>query len=82
LIQEMAQSHAPLVRILQAHGIRRVDLAAIAGVDLKVVHRLCRGDFDGMKIGTLTRVARSLGVAPADLVPALVRLPRGGLVQV
>ncbi len=78
----MGRSRAPLTLILQAHGIRRVDLAALAEVDLKVIHRLCRGDFDGMKIGTLTRVARTLGVAPADLVPALVRLPRGGLVQV
>jgi DNA-binding Xre family transcriptional regulator len=63
---------APLERILHAHGLRRLDLAAIAGVDLKVVHRLCRGEFDGMKIRTLTRVADSLGLSPADLAPVLL----------
>jgi DNA-binding Xre family transcriptional regulator len=77
----MTSFRAPLLQILQARGIRRVDLSAIAGVDLKVIHRLCRGDFDGMKIGTLTRVAGALGVAPSDLVPALLRRPSGGLVR-
>ncbi|MCH7868341.1 MAG: helix-turn-helix transcriptional regulator [Myxococcales bacterium] len=77
----MAQSRAPLALILRAHGIRRVDLAAIAGVDLKVIHRLCRGDFNGMKIGTLSRVAYTLGLSSADLVPALVERPAVEIVR-
>ena len=69
----MLQVRAPLVRMFQSHGIRRLDLGVMAGVDLKVVHRLCRDEFNGMKIGTLTRVARTLAVAAPELALMLVR---------
>ena len=69
----------PLVRFLLAAELRRIDLAAEAGVDLKVVHRLCTGDYLGIKLATLARVAFALGCAPAELVPELVRRPRKGL---
>ncbi len=57
----------------------RVDVASAAGVDLKVIHRLCRGDYWGVKLETLARVADALGAAPAELVPELARRPRTGL---
>ena len=52
-----------------AAELRRIDLAAEAGVDLKVVHRLCTGDYLGIKLATLVRVAFALGCAPAELLP-------------
>ena len=74
----MARNAAPLVRILQTYGIRRVELAAAAGINEKTVARLCRGDYASMKVGTLARVAVALGVAPAELVPGLAVRPAGG----
>ena len=74
----MARNVTPLVRILQTYGIRRVDLAAAAGVDSKTIARLCRGEFGGVKMGTLARIAVALGVAPAELVPWLAVRPTGG----
>jgi DNA-binding Xre family transcriptional regulator len=74
----MASSVPPLARILSAYSIRRVELAARAGVDLKTVSRLCRGDCKGLKVETLCRVAAALGVEPADLAPDLRARQRGG----
>jgi DNA-binding Xre family transcriptional regulator len=76
---ESKRTPTPLVRFLLAADLRRIDLAAEAGVDLKVVHRLCTGDYLGIKLATLHRVASALGCAPAELVPELVRRPRKGL---
>ncbi len=67
---------APLTLILQAYGLRRVQLAAAAGVNLKTIRKLCTGDVAGMKIGTLYRIASALGVAASDLVPRLARPSR------
>ncbi len=64
---------APLTQILHAYGLRRVQLAAAAGVDLKTIDKLCGGDVAGMKVATLCRVASALGVAASDLVPQLAR---------
>ena len=75
----MPRVHPPLLQLLRVSGIRRVEVAAAAGVDLKVIHRLCRGDFLGMKLETLARVAVALSAAPAELVPELARRPRTGL---
>jgi transcriptional regulator with XRE-family HTH domain len=77
----MARSVGPLARILQTYGIRRLELAAVAGVDTKTIARLCRGEYQGLKLMTLCRVALALGIAPAELVPGLAARPRsGGLV--
>ena len=76
----MPRKVGPLVRILQTYGIRRTELAAAAGVDMKTVARLCRGEYRGLKLMTLLRVAFALGVAPTDLIPVLVASPRDGLV--
>ena len=35
--------------------------------------KLCRGDYLSMKVETLCRVAGTLGIAPAEPVPALAR---------
>ena len=74
----MPRNAAPLLRILQIYGIRRVELAAAAGVNEKTVARLCRGEYAGMMVGTLARVAVALGVAPAELVPGLAARPTSG----
>ena len=63
--------NSPLLAILQARRMRRIELAAYAGVDPKTVTRLLRGDYLGMRLGTLCRIAATLGVAPADIVPLL-----------
>ena len=71
------ESHkrAPLARILKAHGIRRVEVAAAAGVGTNTVHRLCRGQYQGLKLVTLCRVARAVGVPPTEVVPFLASQP-------
>ena len=63
------------MQLLLAAELRRIDLAAEAGVDLKVVHHLCMGDYLGIKLATLVRVAFALGCVLAELV----RRPRKGL---
>lgn len=68
-----------LNRLLQAGGIRRIDLAARAGCGLETLERISSGRVGGMRLETLLRVSASLGVAPAELVPALGTRPRGGL---
>jgi DNA-binding Xre family transcriptional regulator len=67
----MTTPNAPLARILCARGIRRVELAAAAGVGTKTVSRICRGETDAMRVETLIRVAQALDLAPADLAPRL-----------
>ena len=42
-------------------------------MDLKTVAKLCRGDYLSMKVETLCRVAETVGVAPAELVPVLAQ---------
>lgn len=71
-------SNSPLFAMLQARGIRRIELAAYAGVDPKTVTRLLRGDYVSMKIGTICQIAKTLGVAPADIVPLVRASPRRG----
>ena len=71
----MTTRKSPLPRLLAARGIRRVELAAAAGVGCRTINRICQGNVKGMRIGTLCRVASALGVAPADLAPELA----GGL---
>ena len=76
-----SQGATPLVKILETYGIRRIELAAWAGVDSKTVTRLCRGEFGGIKLRTLCRVAVALGVSSAGIVPGLAkRPPHGGLI--
>jgi len=67
----MTTSKSPLPRLLAARGIRRIELAAASGVGCKTIARICQGDIEAMRMGTLCRVARALGVAPADLAPQL-----------
>jgi DNA-binding Xre family transcriptional regulator len=73
--------YASFARILSTYGIRRVELAARAGVDMKTIQRLCSGRATGMRIGTLCRIAVALGVRPIDLVPELAAQPRRGLAR-
>ncbi len=71
----------PLLRLLLAGNITRIELAARSGVNLRAIKALAD---DGeaafrLPISTLARVAVALGCAPAELIPALVRRPRSGL---
>ncbi len=75
----MSRFQPPLLQLVRVSGIRRVEVASAAGVDLKVIHRLCRGDYWGVKLETLARVALALGCAAAEIVPELARRPRTGL---
>ena len=75
----MTRIQPPLLQLLRASGIRRVEVASAAGVDMKVIHRLCCGDYWGLKLETLARVSLALGCAPAEIVPELARRPRKGL---
>ena len=61
----MTDSAPPLVHLLHAYGLRRVQLASAASVNMKTIGKLCRGEYLGMKVETLCRVAVVLGVAPA-----------------
>ena len=67
----MTTPNTPLSRILHARGIRRVELAAAAGVGTRTVSRICRGEIHAMRVETLIRVAQALDLAPADLAPRL-----------
>ena len=78
----MTAPTAPLGQILQTYGIRRVELAAASGCDLKTLTKLERGRTRSVMISTLVRVAHALGVAPVALVPELAARPPGrGLVD-
>ncbi len=61
---------------------RVVDIAAAAGVSIDTVRRIDRLDVLGLKIDSLIRVARAVGIVPTDLVPGLASRPRRpGLIQ-
>lgn len=67
---------------MRAASLRRCDVAAYAGVSEATVDRLRSGDWERiakLKLEDVAAVAVALGVAPAELVPLLVRRPRGGL---
>ena len=62
--------------------MRRIELASRAGCTVETIAVLCRcepAEMSKVKIGTLSRVALALGVAPAELVPWLASSPRSGL---
>jgi DNA-binding Xre family transcriptional regulator len=72
---------SPLRRFLAAGSIRTVELAAAAGCGIDTLRRVAHGDCAGMRIDTLLRISAALGVAPAELVPALATRPKGGLLK-
>lgn len=73
-----AKPASPLYRLLDARGLRVVQVAATAGVAVETVHRVGRLDkLEGLKLGSLVKIANALGVAPSDLVPGLASRPRG-----
>jgi transcriptional regulator with XRE-family HTH domain len=67
---------SPLRRIRLAYGLRVVDIAAAAGVSIDTIRRIDRLDVVTLKLSSLVKVARAVGVAPTDLVPGLARKPR------
>ncbi len=56
-------------------GLRAIDLAAKAGVSCEALRALERGEWTGIKLGAVARIAYALGVAPADLVPGFASRP-------
>ena len=70
---------SPLLRLMAAAHLRRVDVASRAGVSMRVVAVLARNDpVEVLTLGLdrVARVAIALGCAPAELVPILARRPR------
>jgi transcriptional regulator with XRE-family HTH domain len=73
---------SPLQRMLNVSGIRRIDLAARAGVTPETITKLCNLDpkvVATLRVESLQRVALAMGVAPAELIPWLLAEPRDGL---
>ena len=71
----------PLGRLMAAAGLRWCDLASRSGCSEGALRRLAAETSvpDGLRIGTLLRVAAALGAAPAEVLPILAVRPRRGL---
>lgn len=73
---------SPLVMLLKAGRIRRIELAARSGASELLIGRLCRldpEDLAGMRLDSICKVAAALGCAPAEIIPWLAARPRTGL---
>jgi transcriptional regulator with XRE-family HTH domain len=58
----------------RARGLDQRELAARAGVSMQTISNLETGRLRDLKVSTLSALARSLGVSPAELLsPASVR---------
>jgi transcriptional regulator with XRE-family HTH domain len=58
----------------RARGLDQRELAAQAGVSMQTISNLETGRLRDLKVSTLSALARSLGVSPAELLsPASVR---------
>lgn len=81
ILAERTDPEAPVVRLLRAAELNRIDLAARAGVSLPTIDKLAsNGDAAyGMRVRTLMKVALGLGCAAAELLPELAVRPRLGL---
>ena len=64
-----------LFQIRNALGLSQVAVAARAGAGVKTIQRIEDGRVAGMRLGTLIRVARALGVSTVELVPGLAVRP-------
>jgi transcriptional regulator with XRE-family HTH domain len=67
---------APLRRLRLAHGFSQLQVAAGAGISLKTLQKIERGDVAGVKLWTVIRLAGALGCRAVDLVPAFLAVPR------
>lgn len=54
-----------------AQGLSQCQLAGLARSSERAVRKLERGDLDGLRVGTLIRLAGALGVGAADVLPVL-----------
>ncbi len=70
-----APVRGPLRAIRQARGLRAVDEASAAGVSMGTVWKIEQGKVAGLSLRMLVQVAWAVGVAPAELVPALAARP-------
>lgn len=57
-----------LRELLAEHGLTQAEAAALAGVGVQTVSRLCRNATAQVSLDTLDRLATALGVTPADLL--------------
>ena len=57
-----------LVELLERAGLTQTELARRSGVSLVTVNAMCRNRTDGVKLETLDRLARALGVEPGELI--------------
>ena len=72
---------SPLARWVAAARLRRCEILAASGLGERAYCRLLRGDASQIRVGKLAALAVALGVAPTELVPELLKRPRGGLLQ-
>jgi transcriptional regulator with XRE-family HTH domain len=75
-------TYSPCERFRRARGWSQVRLAGVAGCGTALVMAIEQGRVAKLRIETVVRVARALGVSVVDLVPGLaVRESAGGRVQ-
>jgi len=71
----------PIQKLRAARGWSLKRLSGIAGVDLKPIRAIERGQPDGylgMRLRTILRLSIALGCAPSDIFPMLKARPKHG----
>lgn len=66
-VPEMA-ARFRLAELLEERGMSQSELARQSGITFATVNAMARNRTDGVKLATLDRLARVLGVAPGDLI--------------
>jgi transcriptional regulator with XRE-family HTH domain len=62
-------------KLREKMGLTKVEVAAIAGIGIKPLERVDRGD-PHIRLDTLFRIALALGASPVDIWPALAARPK------
>ena len=57
-----------LAELLEERGMSQSELARRSGITFATVNAMARNRTDGVKLETLDRLARVLGVEPGDLI--------------
>jgi len=67
---------APLRRLRLARGLSQLQVAAGAGISLKTLQKIERGDIARVRLRTFLALAGVLDCRAVDLVPAFLAVPR------
>ncbi len=62
-------------RIRLSQGLSQVQVAGWAGISLKTLQKIERGDIDRVRVWTFVALAGVLGCRAVDLVPAFLAVP-------